>query len=161
LSFLGLGVPPPALSWGRLLREGYSYLMLAPWISVASGAAIFVVVLAFQLLADGLQEALARRAGSVRLRGTRGRGESGRSGCSRAPPRHRVSWVSLSGVRQAQPPTPAPESARRLAGRVGWPVAAVADQLGLDTRRRDELPSPELWSMWSGVNGIALADRQQ
>jgi ABC-type dipeptide/oligopeptide/nickel transport system permease subunit len=62
LSFLGLGVPPPVLSWGRMLREGYSYLLLAPWISVASGAAIFLVVLAFQLLADGLQDVLARRA---------------------------------------------------------------------------------------------------
>jgi peptide/nickel transport system permease protein len=67
LSFLGLGVPPPALSWGRMLREGYSYLLLAPWISVASGAAIFIVVLAFQLLADGLQDVLARRAGSAGL----------------------------------------------------------------------------------------------
>lgn len=63
LSFLGLGVPPPVLSWGRMLREGYSYLLLAPWISVASGAAIFVVVLAFQLLADGLQDVLSGRAG--------------------------------------------------------------------------------------------------
>jgi ABC-type dipeptide/oligopeptide/nickel transport system permease subunit len=69
LSFLGLGVPPPALSWGRLLREGYSYLLLAPWMSVASGAAIFAVVLAFQLLADGLQDVFARRAGGVRRRG--------------------------------------------------------------------------------------------
>lgn len=70
LSFLGLGVPPPALSWGRLLREGYSYLLLAPWMSVASGAAIFAVVLAFQLLADGLQDVFARRAGGARRRGT-------------------------------------------------------------------------------------------
>jgi ABC-type dipeptide/oligopeptide/nickel transport system permease subunit len=62
LSFLGLGMPPPALSWGRLLREGYSFLLLAPWISVASGAAIFVVVLAFQMLADGLQDVFGRRA---------------------------------------------------------------------------------------------------
>jgi peptide/nickel transport system permease protein len=67
LSFLGLGVPPPALSWGRMLREGYSYLLLAPWISVASGAAIFVVVLALQMLSDGLQEFLANR----RTRGRR------------------------------------------------------------------------------------------
>ena len=61
LSFLGLGVPPPALSWGRMLREGYSYLLLAPWISVASGAAIFLIVLAFQMLADGLQDVFAGR----------------------------------------------------------------------------------------------------
>jgi peptide/nickel transport system permease protein len=69
LSFLGLGVPPPALSWGRMLREGYSYLLLAPWISVASGAAIFLVVLAFQALSDGLQDILARRAPGLRARG--------------------------------------------------------------------------------------------
>ena len=68
LSFLGLGVPPPALSWGRMLREGYSYLLLAPWISIASGAAIFLVVLAFQALADGLQDVLARRVGAARAR---------------------------------------------------------------------------------------------
>jgi ABC-type dipeptide/oligopeptide/nickel transport system permease subunit len=71
LSFLGLGVPPPVLSWGRMLREGYSYLLLAPWISVAAGAAIFVVVLAFQMLADGLQDVLARRPGSVGSRKVR------------------------------------------------------------------------------------------
>jgi ABC-type dipeptide/oligopeptide/nickel transport system permease subunit len=61
LSFLGLGVPPPALSWGRMLREGYSYVLQAPWIAVASGGAIFVVVLACQTLSDGLQDVLARR----------------------------------------------------------------------------------------------------
>ncbi len=61
LSFLGLGVPPPALSWGRMLREGYSYLLIAPWISVVPGAAIFVVVLAFQLGSDGLSDWLAGR----------------------------------------------------------------------------------------------------
>ena len=61
LSFLGLGVPPPALSWGRMLREGYSYLFQAPWISIAAGAAIFVVVLGFQVLSDGLRDVLGRR----------------------------------------------------------------------------------------------------
>ena len=66
LSFLGLGVPPPALSWGRILREGYSYLLLAPWISVASGAAIFLIVLAFQMLSDGFQDVLAHRGRSAR-----------------------------------------------------------------------------------------------
>jgi peptide/nickel transport system permease protein len=65
LSFLGLGVPPPALSWGRMLREGYSYLLLAPWISVASGAAIFLIALAFQMLSDGLRDILVRRPGAA------------------------------------------------------------------------------------------------
>lgn len=61
LSFLGLGVPPPVLSWGRMLREGYSYLLMAPWISIASGAAIFLIVLAFQMFSDGLRDVLMRR----------------------------------------------------------------------------------------------------
>jgi peptide/nickel transport system permease protein len=61
LSFLGLGVPPPALSWGRMLREGYSYLLQAPWISFAAGAAIFLLVLGLQVLSDGLRDVLGRR----------------------------------------------------------------------------------------------------
>ncbi len=70
LSFLGLGVPPPALSWGRMLREGYSYLLLAPWISIASGAAIFLIVLAFQMLSDGLRDVLGHRAAVSGFTGT-------------------------------------------------------------------------------------------
>jgi peptide/nickel transport system permease protein len=66
LSFLGLGVPPPVLSWGRMLREGYSFVLQAPWISVSAGVAIFLVVLAFQILADGLQSMLARRGSTLR-----------------------------------------------------------------------------------------------
>jgi ABC-type dipeptide/oligopeptide/nickel transport system permease subunit len=62
LSFLGLGVPPPALSWGRMLREGYSFVLDAPWLAVAAGGAIFVIVLASQTVADGLQAVLARRS---------------------------------------------------------------------------------------------------
>ncbi len=85
LSFLGLGVPPPALSWGRMLREGYSYLLLAPWISVASGAAIFLVVLAFQMLSDGLQDVFVRRA-----RGVRPSTEAGRRGWLAAALRPRM-----------------------------------------------------------------------
>ncbi len=61
LSFLGLGVPPPALSWGRMLREGYSFVLEAPWLAVAAGSAIFLIALASQTVADGLQLVLARR----------------------------------------------------------------------------------------------------
>jgi len=60
LSFLGLGVPPPALSWGRMLREGYSFVLEAPWLALAAGTAIFLVALASQMVADGLQVILAR-----------------------------------------------------------------------------------------------------
>jgi ABC-type dipeptide/oligopeptide/nickel transport system permease subunit len=66
LSFLGLGVPPPARSWGRMLREGYSFVLQAPWISISAGGAIFLIVLAFQMLADGLQSMLARRGPALR-----------------------------------------------------------------------------------------------
>jgi ABC-type dipeptide/oligopeptide/nickel transport system permease subunit len=72
LSFLGLGVPPPVLSWGRMLREGYSFVLQAPWISVSAGVAIFVIVLAFQMLADGLQSMLGRRGPTLQRRGTPG-----------------------------------------------------------------------------------------
>lgn len=61
LSFLGLGVPPPALSWGRMLREGYSFVLEAPWLALASGGAIFLIALASQMVADGLQVTLARQ----------------------------------------------------------------------------------------------------
>jgi peptide/nickel transport system permease protein len=60
LSFLGLGVPPPALSWGRMLREGYSFILEAPWLSLAAGGAIFLIALASQMVADALQRVLTR-----------------------------------------------------------------------------------------------------
>jgi peptide/nickel transport system permease protein len=63
LSFLGLGVPPPALSWGRMLREGYSFVLDAPWLALAAGGAIFLIALSSQAVADGLQVLLARSGG--------------------------------------------------------------------------------------------------
>jgi ABC-type dipeptide/oligopeptide/nickel transport system permease subunit len=59
LSFLGVGVPPPAPTWGAMLRAGYAFLAQAPWVAVTPGAAIFVTVLAFNLLGDGLRRRLA------------------------------------------------------------------------------------------------------
>ena len=61
LSFLGVGVPPPAPSWGTMLRAGYSYLDKAPWVAIAPGAAIFLTVLGFNLLGDGLRSVLSPR----------------------------------------------------------------------------------------------------
>jgi peptide/nickel transport system permease protein len=61
LSFLGLGVQPPAPSWGSMLKEGYQYMEQAPWLAFAPGAAIFVTVLAFNLFGDGLRYALDPR----------------------------------------------------------------------------------------------------
>lgn len=61
LSFLGLGIEPPTSSWGSMLKAGYQYMQQAPWLSFAPGAAIFVTVLAFNLLGDGLRRGLDPR----------------------------------------------------------------------------------------------------
>nr|WP_276610916.1 ABC transporter permease [Kineococcus siccus] len=58
LSFVGLGTQPPAPSWGRMLSEGRGYIDLAWWIAVFPGLAIVVLVLAFNLLGDGLRDVL-------------------------------------------------------------------------------------------------------
>jgi peptide/nickel transport system permease protein len=61
LSFLGVGVRPPTPSWGAMIRTGSQYLEVAPWIGMASGAAIFLTVLAFNFVGDGLRRALDPR----------------------------------------------------------------------------------------------------
>lgn len=61
LSFLGLGTQPPTPSWGSMINQGNQYLRLAPWISLFPGAAIFVTVLAANLLGDALRDALDPR----------------------------------------------------------------------------------------------------
>jgi peptide/nickel transport system permease protein len=58
LSFLGLGQQPPAPSWGSMLNTAKNFLEQAPWMSLWPGLAIFIVVLAFNLLGDGLRDAL-------------------------------------------------------------------------------------------------------
>nr|MBO2471202.1 hypothetical protein [Bacillota bacterium] len=61
LSFLGLGIQPPMPSWGSMLAESRSRVVDAPWLMVFPGLAIFVTVLAFNLLGDGLRDALDPR----------------------------------------------------------------------------------------------------
>ncbi|MGH8706993.1 MAG: ABC transporter permease [Burkholderiales bacterium] len=61
LAFLGLGQQPPAPSWGSMLNTAKNYLEQAPWMSFSPGAAIFLVVLGFNLLGDGLRDALDPR----------------------------------------------------------------------------------------------------
>jgi glutathione transport system permease protein len=61
LSFIGLGAPPPSPEWGTMLAEGRSYLGVADWITLFPGLAIFVTVLAFNLLGDGLRDALDQK----------------------------------------------------------------------------------------------------
>ena len=58
LSFLGLGVSPPTPEWGAMLSEGRTYLSQAPQMMLFPGAAIFLLVLGFNLLGDGLRDAL-------------------------------------------------------------------------------------------------------
>jgi len=58
LSFLGLGIPPPAPSWGRMIEEATIYFRTAPWLAIFPGFAIFYAVLGFNLLGYGF---LARR----------------------------------------------------------------------------------------------------
>ena len=65
LSFLGLGVPAPTATWGGMIAEGTRYLQRAPWLAIAPGAAIMLTVLSFNLLGDGLRDALDPRLGSV------------------------------------------------------------------------------------------------
>jgi peptide/nickel transport system permease protein len=58
LSFLGLGVQPPAASWGGMIRDGVRYLLVAPHLVLAPGVALFLVVLAANLYGDGLRDRL-------------------------------------------------------------------------------------------------------
>jgi peptide/nickel transport system permease protein len=61
LSFLGLGQQPPAPSWGSMLNSAQRFLTQAPWLAIFPGLAIFLVVLSFNLVGDGLRDALDPR----------------------------------------------------------------------------------------------------
>jgi peptide/nickel transport system permease protein len=61
LSFLGLGVRPPTPSWGQMIADGRSELFTAPWIVIFPGLAIMLTVLGYNLLGDGLRDALDPR----------------------------------------------------------------------------------------------------
>jgi peptide/nickel transport system permease protein len=66
LSFIGLGIPPPEPTWGQMLRASYPYLQGHPWLPLASGTPIFLVVLAINFLGDGLRDGLDPKLKSVR-----------------------------------------------------------------------------------------------
>ena len=62
LSFLGLGQQPPAPSWGSMLNAAQRFLVNAPWMAIWPGLAIFLTVLSFNLVGDGLRDALDPRS---------------------------------------------------------------------------------------------------
>jgi peptide/nickel transport system permease protein len=65
LSFLGIGITPPTAAWGSMVNDGYRYMMTNLMLSIAPGLAIILVVFAFNMVGDGLRDAL-----DPRLRGT-------------------------------------------------------------------------------------------
>jgi peptide/nickel transport system permease protein len=67
LSFLGIGVQPPNVSWGTLIADGQTLLYTRPWVTLAPGFMIVVAVLALNLVGDGLRDALDPK-GNYRLR---------------------------------------------------------------------------------------------
>jgi peptide/nickel transport system permease protein len=66
LSFFGLGTQPPDPSWGRMLSEGRAYFQQSVWLAIFPGLAIMLTVLGFNLLGDGLRDALDPRLKNVR-----------------------------------------------------------------------------------------------
>ncbi|MDR1205504.1 MAG: ABC transporter permease [Peptococcaceae bacterium] len=65
MSFLGIGITPPIAAWGAMCYDGYKYLMTNPLLSIAPGFAIMLLVFSFNMVGDGLRDAL-----DPRLRGT-------------------------------------------------------------------------------------------
>ncbi len=65
LSFLGVGIKPPEAAWGSMLQEGYQNIFLHPFMSFSPGFCILLVVLSFNLMGDGLRDALDPRLRGV------------------------------------------------------------------------------------------------
>jgi peptide/nickel transport system permease protein len=61
LSFLGVGIDPTTAAWGAMVADGRRYLFTHPWLSLAPGLVIMLVVFAFNLVGDGLRDALDPR----------------------------------------------------------------------------------------------------
>jgi peptide/nickel transport system permease protein len=64
LSFLGLGMPPPAPTWGRMLADAQTFIGQAPWLALLPGLAIALAVLGLNMLGDGLRDILDPRDNS-------------------------------------------------------------------------------------------------
>lgn len=65
ISFLGIGVPPPRPSWGRMIADGNEWLATAPWTSLWAGLAVALVVMSFNAVGDALRDALDPRRGTA------------------------------------------------------------------------------------------------
>jgi len=65
LSFLGIGIEKPAAAWGGMIADGYQYILTNPMLAFAPGVCIMLVVFSFNMVGDGLRDAL-----DPRLRGT-------------------------------------------------------------------------------------------
>src|SRR5262249_35469849 len=63
LSFLGVGVQPPTASWGNMISDGQNQFRNAPWLILCPGAALMLTVVSFNLIGDGLRDALDISAG--------------------------------------------------------------------------------------------------
>jgi peptide/nickel transport system permease protein len=61
LGFLGIGIVPPTAAWGSMVNESYVYLQTNPWLCFAPGICIFLVVFSFNMVGDGLRDALDPR----------------------------------------------------------------------------------------------------
>jgi peptide/nickel transport system permease protein len=57
LAFIGLGVPPPTATWGGIIRDGFDNLLDAPWLSIFPSIALLVIMIALNLIGDGLRDA--------------------------------------------------------------------------------------------------------
>jgi len=62
LSYLGVGLPPPNASWGNLLSDAVTYYTVQPWLIVWPGLAILITTLSFNLLGDGMRDAIDPRS---------------------------------------------------------------------------------------------------
>ena len=61
LSYLGIGINPPQATWGSMVSEGYNYLLINPWLCFVPGVLVILVVISFNVVGDGLRDALDPR----------------------------------------------------------------------------------------------------
>ncbi len=101
LAFLGIGEQPPIPSWGGMLQEGFQFINTAPWAVIFPGIAIMLTVLAFNLVADGLRDALGRERPA-------GSGLVGREGSVR---RSRLARLGVTGRGETEAPPAVPGAA--------------------------------------------------